>query len=249
MPNFDLSGRRALVTGGSKGIGLGAARVLAAAGAHVTIVARRADDVAAAAEAINTSDGIAEGLCLDVTDVAAVADHVARSLPYQILVNSAGTNVPGPFVDVSPDRFDLVMGLNVRASYFVTQAVARRLIASGMSGSIINVSSQMGHVGASNRTIYCASKWALEGLTKALAVELASARIRINTICPTFIETPMTAPFFADSQFRASVLSKIKLGRLGTVDDLAGGFLFLASDASSLMTGASLVIDGGWTAE
>jgi NAD(P)-dependent dehydrogenase (short-subunit alcohol dehydrogenase family) len=158
-------------------------------------------------------------------------------------------NRPQPFIEVSVENFDTIMGLNVRAAFFAAQAIARRMIAAQRPGSIINMSSQMGHVGAAGRSVYCASKWALEGLTKAMAIELAEHRIRVNTICPTFIETPMTRPFFADPVFRERVVSKIKLGRLGTVEDVMGAIVFLASDASALMTGSALVVDGGWTAD
>ena len=152
-------------------------------------------------------------------------------------------------VIVSVEDFDAVMDLNVRAAYFAAQSVARRMIAGGIPGSIINMSSQMGHVGGANRSLYCASKWAMEGFSKAMAIDLAPQGIRVNTLCPTFIETPMTRPFFENSAFKESVLSKIKLGRLGTVEDLMGAIVFLASDASSLMTGSSLMMDGGWTAD
>jgi NAD(P)-dependent dehydrogenase (short-subunit alcohol dehydrogenase family) len=158
-------------------------------------------------------------------------------------------NRPRPFVEVETADFDAIMGLNVRAAFFLAQAVARRLVGTGRPGSIVNVSSQMGHVGGANRTVYCASKWAIEGLTKAMAIELGPHGIRVNTLCPTFIETPMTAPFLADEGFRAATLAKIKLGRLGRVEDLTGAILFLAGDASALMTGSALVVDGGWTAE
>ena len=150
---------------------------------------------------------------------------------------------------VTEEDYDAVMGLNVRAAIFAAKAVTASMIKSGKGGSVINMSSQMGHVGAANRTLYCASKWALEGFTKALAVELGSMGIRVNTICPTFIETPMTRPFLDDPQFREQILSKIKLGRLGTVDDVVGAAVFLASESSSLMTGSSLMLDGGWTAD
>jgi NAD(P)-dependent dehydrogenase (short-subunit alcohol dehydrogenase family) len=142
-----------------------------------------------------------------------------------------------------------VMGLNVRAAFFAAQAVTRRMIAAGTAGSIINMSSQMGHVGGASRSLYCASKWAMEGFSKAMAIELAPHGIRVNTLCPTFIETPMTKPFFENAAFKESVLSKIKLGRLGTVEDLMGAVVFLASDASALMTGSALIVDGGWTAD
>ena len=153
------------------------------------------------------------------------------------------------FKDVTVEDYDFVMGLNVRAAYFVAQAVARRLIDAGEEGSIINMSSQMGHVGGINRSLYCTSKWAIEGFSKAMALDLAPHRIRVNTIAPTFIETPMTKPFFDDDRFKEYVLSKIKLGRLGKVQDLTGAVIFLASDASSLMTGSSILVDGGRTAD
>jgi NAD(P)-dependent dehydrogenase (short-subunit alcohol dehydrogenase family) len=166
-----------------------------------------------------------------------------------VLVNNAGTNRPAPFLEVAASDFDHVMALNVRAAFFVAQAVARKMTEERRAGSIINISSQMGLVGGARRSVYCASKWAMEGFTKAAAVELGPFGIRVNTICPTFVETPMTRPFFADSAFRASVLKNIKLGRLGQLEDIMGAVVFLASDASSLMTGSALVLDGGWTAD
>jgi NAD(P)-dependent dehydrogenase (short-subunit alcohol dehydrogenase family) len=246
---FRLDGKRALVTGAGRGIGLAAAQVLAGFGAYVTLASRSEAEIAEAADAIRGEGGQAGHLVLDVTDIEAVRAAVNAAEPFDILVNNAGTNRPGPFAEVTPENFDIVAGLNIRASFFVAQAVARRLMEAGRPGSIINISSQMGHVGAANRTVYCTTKFAMEGMTKAIAVELAPHGIRANSLCPTFIETPMTAPFFQNPDFRASVLSKIKLGRLGTVDDLAGALVLLASDASSLMTGSSLIVDGGWTAE
>jgi NAD(P)-dependent dehydrogenase (short-subunit alcohol dehydrogenase family) len=174
---------------------------------------------------------------------------LAAAAPFGILLNNAGTNRPKRLVDVTIDDFDAIMTLNVRAAYFVAQAVARRLIETEQPGSIINVSSQMGHVGAANRSVYCASKHAMEGFTKAMAIELAPHNIRVNSLGPTFLDTPLTRPFFQNRAFHDEVVSKIKLGRLGTVDDLMGAILFLASDASSLMTGSALVVDGGWTAD
>ncbi|MBB5691267.1 SDR family oxidoreductase [Roseomonas alkaliterrae] len=248
-PSFRLDGRRALVSGAGRGIGLAAAAALAEAGAHVTLLARSAGEIEAGAEAIRARGGAAAALALDVLDVAATARAIADAEPFDILVNNAGTNRPKPLTEVTEADYDAVLDLNLRAAFFLAQAVARRLLATGRPGSIINVSSQMGHVGAANRSIYCASKWALEGLTKAMAVELAPHGIRVNTLGPTFIETPLTRPFFEDAAFKASVLQKIKLGRIGRVEDLMGAILFLASDASALMTGAALVVDGGWTAE
>ena len=248
-PSFRLDGRRALVTGAGRGLGLAAASALAEAGAHVTLAARTESEIDEAATAIRTRGQAADALTLDVRDVDAVRTAIAAQEPFDILVNNAGTNKPAPFVDVKVEDFDFVFSLNVRAAYFVAQAVARRLVEAKRPGSIINISSQMGHVGGPTRTVYCASKHAMEGFTKAMAIELAPHNIRVNTIGPTFIETPMTRPFFQNQAFREDTLKRIKLGRLGQLEELTGAIVFLASDASSLMTGSALLLDGGWTAE
>jgi NAD(P)-dependent dehydrogenase (short-subunit alcohol dehydrogenase family) len=248
-PSFRLDGRRALVTGGGRGIGLAAASALAQAGAHVTLAARTRTEIEIAASAILARGDKAEALVLDVTDVDAARQVIGASEPFQILINNAGINRPAYLSDVSVEDFDAIFALNVRAAFFMAQTVALRLIESNLPGSIINISSQMGHVGAARRTVYCASKHAMEGFTKAMAIELAPHNIRVNSLGPTFLETPMTRPFFENKAFRDEVLSKIKLGRLGQLDELTGAIVFLASDASSLMTGSALVLDGGWTAE
>jgi NAD(P)-dependent dehydrogenase (short-subunit alcohol dehydrogenase family) len=248
-PSFRLDGKRALITGGGRGIGLAAASALAQAGAHVTLAARTKAEIEAAADAIRARGDKAEALVLDVTDVEAARAAIAKAAPFNILVNNAGGNRPAHLVDVKVEDFDFIFALNVRAAFFVAQAVARRLIEAKQPGSIVNVSSQMGHVGAARRTVYCASKHAMEGFTKAMAIELAPHNIRVNSLGPTFLETPMTRPFFENKAFREEVLSKIKLGRLGQLEELTGAIVFLASDASSLMTGSAMVIDGGWTAE
>ena len=248
-PSFRLDGKRALVTGGGRGIGLAAASALAEAGAHVTLAARTKSEIEAAAKAIRARGQRADAFALDVTDLDAVRKTIAAAEPFNILVNNAGTNRPAYLMDVKVEDFDVVMGLNVRAAFFVAQAVARRLIEAKRPGSIINISSQMGHVGAARRTVYCASKHAMEGFTKAMAIELAPHNIRVNSLGPTFLETPMTRPFFENKEFRDKVLSKIKLGRLGQLEEITGAIVFLASDASSLMTGSALIVDGGWTAE
>ncbi len=247
--SFRLDGRRALVTGAGRGIGLTAASALAEAGAHVTLCARTTKEIEEAAAAIRARGQTADALTLDVTDIEAVRKALGARPPYQVLVNNAGTNRPKMLPDVTVEDFDVIMGLNVRAAFFMAQAVALRLIEAKLSGSIINISSQMGHVGAARRTVYCTSKHAMEGFTKAMAIELAPHNIRVNSLGPTFLETPMTRPFFENKAFRDEVLGKIKLGRLGQLEELTGAIVFLASDASSLMTGSALVLDGGWTAE
>ena len=244
-PSFRIDGRRALVTGAGRGIGLAAGAALAEAGAEVTLVARTAAEVEAAAREMAGAGWAA----FDVLDAAAVSAFFADRGAFDILVNNAGTNRPKPLWDVTADDYDAVLGLNLRAAFFVAQAAAKAMIRDGVSGSLIHMGSQMGHVGGPNRSLYCASKWGLEGMSKAFALDLAPHGVRSNTIAPTFIETPMTRPFFEDQAFRASVLAKIKLGRLGTVEDLMGAIVFLASDASALVTGTSLVVDGGWTAD
>jgi NAD(P)-dependent dehydrogenase (short-subunit alcohol dehydrogenase family) len=222
---------------------------LAEAGADVVLAARTAADLEQLAGAIRAGGGSAEPLVVDLLDTPAAQAAISAAGPFDILVNNAGTNRPKPFVEVTEEDYDVVIDINLRAAFFVAQAVAKGMIAAGRGGAILNMSSQMGHVGAANRTIYCASKWGLEGLTKALAVELAPHRIRVNAVAPTFIETPMTRPFFQNEAFKASVLSMIKLGRLGRVEDIMGAIVYLASDAAALVTGASLLVDGGWTAE
>ena len=186
---------------------------------------------------------------LDVSNITAVKAFFAERPAFHILVNNAGTNRPKPMTEVSEEDYNAVLDLNVKSAFFVAQACVQQMIAEGATGSLIHMSSQMGHVGGPNRSLYCVSKWALEGMNKAFALDLAAHSIRSNTVAPTFIETPLTKPYFEDPVFKASVLSKIKLGRIGQVEDLMGAILFLASDASALMTGTSMIIDGGWTAD
>jgi NAD(P)-dependent dehydrogenase (short-subunit alcohol dehydrogenase family) len=244
-----LQGRTALVTGAGRGIGLAGAAAMAKAGAHVTLVARSSAEIESLARAIERDGGRAEAATLDVTDIGRVERVLSALEPFDILVNSAGTNQPAPFLDVTAEQYDTIMGLNVRSLFFVSQVVARRMREAGRPGSIIHISSQMGHVGGARRTVYCMSKHGIEGLTKAMAIDLAPHGIRVNSIGPTFIDTPLTRPFWNDQAFHDDVVRRIKLGRLGTVEDLMGAVVFLASDAAALVTGTSLVVDGGWTAE
>ncbi len=248
-PSFRLDGRRALVTGASSGIGLGAAAALAQAGAEVTLVARRTAELETVRDAILAAGGRAEACALDITDLAATAASVAARGPFDVLVNAAGIARHTPALDTTPEDYDAAIGLNLRAAYFLTREVARGLIAAGRPGSLINVSSQMGLVGGPDRAVYCAGKHALEGMTKAMALEWAPHRVRVNTLCPTFIRTPLGEQTLQNPERRAWILSKIKLGRVGEIADIMGPVVFLASDASAMMTGTHLLIDGGWTAD
>ncbi len=249
LPSLRLDGKRALVTGAGRGIGLAAAAGLAQSGAHVVLVARTPSEIEQATAEIRFEGGSAEALVLDVTDRAAVRAVIAAQEPFHILVNNAGTNRPRTFLEVTEDDFDVIAGLNQRAAFFIAQAVAQRMVEAKEGGSIIHMSSQMGHVGGARRTVYCMTKHGIEGLTKAMAIDLAPYNIRVNSIGPTFIDTPLTRPFFEDKAFRDDTLRRIKLGRLGTVEDLMGAVVYLASDAAALVTGTALVVDGGWTAE
>ena len=248
-PSFRLDGRRALVTGASSGIGLAAAAALAGAGAEVWLVARRNAELITVRDAIRAAGGMAQAQALDIADLDATAAFIAAQGPFDVLVNAAGMARHAPALQTLPQDFDAVSALNIRAAYFLTREVARGLIAAGRPGSLINVSSQMGLVGGPDRAVYAATKHALEGMTKAMATEWGPQGIRVNTLCPTFIRTPLAEQTLSDPARRAWVLSKIRLGRLGEVEDIMGPVVFLASDASAMVTGTHLLVDGGWTAE
>ncbi len=248
-PGFDLSGKHALVTGASSGIGLACAAALAEHGAEVTLAARSADRLREIAAQMRAENRAAQVLEVDVSDVTATAQAVANAGPFDILLNSAGSARHSPVLDTTAEDFDVVSDLNIRGAYFLTRAVADGLIRAGKPGSLINISSQMAHVGGVERAVYAATKHAVEGFTKAMAIEWGPHGIRVNTICPTFILTPLTRPTFDDPERRRWVEDKIKLDRVGKVEDIMGPAVFLASDASALITGSALMVDGGWTAD
>ncbi len=248
-PSFRLEGKRALVAGASSGIGLACAVALGEAGAEVTVAARRADALEDLVTQMRDAGMAAQALVLDAADVPATQAAIAENGPFDIFVNSAGMARHTPAEETSEADFDAVSAVNIKGAYFLTQAVAKGLIAAGKSGSLINISSQMAHVGGVDRAVYAATKHAVEGFTKSMAIEWGKKGIRVNTICPTFIVTPLTKQTFERPERRAWVEDKIKLGRIGEVEDIMGGVVYLASDASALVTGTALLIDGGWTAE
>lgn len=244
MENQPLKGKVTLVTGAGRGLGRAIVETLHSAGADIIAVARTQSDLddlsATLGERIETWTH-------DVTD-AAFVDAVARLPQLDILVNNAGSNRPEPFVDVSDENLDFILDLNVR-SMFKTAQAAVRVMAKNSGGAIVHMSSQMGHVGSPNRSVYCMTKHAIEGLTKAMAVELAPQNIRVNSVAPTFIETPMTKPMLENPEFKEFVYRMIPMQKIGKSEDVANAVLYLASPASAMVTGHSLLVDGGWTAQ
>ena len=248
-PSLRVDGLRALVTGASSGIGLGCAVALAEAGADVVLASRNIKALSEAAEAIIMKGFSAETLQLDISDLVSIDTVLKDQMPFDVLVNSAGLGRHTPSLETSAEDFDAVMDVNLKGAYFLTQSIAKALIKAKKPGSLINISSQMGHVGGVDRAVYAASKHAVEGFTKAMAIEWGRHQIRVNTICPTFIRTPLTQSTFDNPERKKWIEEKIKLGRVGEVQDVMGAVVFLASEASSMITGSALMIDGGWTAD
>ena len=248
-PAFRLDGKRALVTGASSGIGLGCAAGLAEYGAEIVVAARSKEKLDEFVRVANSAGWSARAVVMDVSDITQMQQTLAELGSFDILVNSAGVAKHSPALDTAAENFDAVMDLNLRGAYFLSQTIAKQMIDAGTGGSIINISSQMAHVGGIERSVYCASKFGVEGFTKAMAIEWGQYGVRINTVCPTFVRTALTQKTFDDPDKRAWIMDKIKLGRVAEVEDIMGSVVFLASDAAAMITGASLLVDGGWTAE
>ena len=240
-----LANKVALVTGAGKGIGRECALALAACGARVIAVARTEADLLSLVE---EAEGRVTPWQMDASSEAFL-EKVSNLDELDILVNNLGTNTPQMFAEVDAEAFERMLDLNVRSVFKISQCAVRKMLAAKKPGSIINITSQMGHVGSPGRTVYCMTKHAIEGLTKAMGVELAPQGIRVNAVAPTFIETPLTAPMFEDEVFSKFVLDRIPMGKIGSTVDVANAVVYLASEASALVTGTSLKVDGGWTAQ
>lgn len=245
---FDLDGQVILVTGAGRGIGLACARAVADAGAEAVLMSRTGSELETAAADIRAAGGKARTMVCDVADTAAVRDAIGSLDRLDALINNAGTAKHAHFLEVDEDNYDQVMALNGRAAFFTAQAAARKIADGGRGGAIVNMSSQMGHVGGERRSVYCMSKHGLEGLTKVMAIELGPSNIRVNTLAPTFVETPLTRPFFDNPEFVAWLERNILMGRVAQPEEIAAAAVYLCSPAASMVTGTCLKVDGGWTA-
>lgn len=249
LPSFRIDGKHALVVGAGRGLGAASAVALAEAGARVTLASRSINELEHVASYIVQHGGLANYLKLDATQADDVKACIQSLGPIDVLVNSAGTNRPLKIDEVTQRDIDTLFDINLKAAIYLAREVSISMRKHAIRGSMITLSSQMGHVGGPRRTLYCASKHALEGMTKALAWELGPEGIRVNTLCPTFFRTPLTEPMLADPGFSDFVIKRIALGRIGELQDLMGPIVFLASEASSMITGTALMVDGGWTAQ
>ena len=249
MNTSPLSGQTAIVTGAGRGIGAACALALAVAGADVALLARTQAELDAVAAQVRQIGRQAWVIRCDITDPAQVDQAVASLSRVDILVNNAGTDKPTAFLAVTPELLDELVAVNIKGSFFMSQAVVRRMVDAGNGGAIVNMSSQLGLVGGAYETAYCAAKFGVEGLTRAMAIELASHKIRVNSVAPTVVETPRTAIALADESLRKLIIGRIPLGTLATPENVADAVVFLSSPASAMVTGVSLPVDGGWTAQ
>ena len=253
LKKINLKNKTALVTGAGKGIGKGCAIALAEAGANLIIISRTEKDLTKVSKIIKKFSSKCRFYVCDVTHYNEIKKIINKQKKIDILVNNAGINIPEHFTKVQKKSMDYIVNLNTISTFHLAQLCALKMLEAKnrkkIGGSIINMSSQMGHVGAPIRSVYNMTKFGLEGLTKGMAIDLAKNNIRVNTICPTFVKTQMTKKFFRDKEFKKKVINNIPLGRIANVSDVATAVAFLASDASSMITGTSILVDGGWTAK
>jgi len=251
--SLQLDGQIALVTGAGRGIGATIARYLAEAGAEVILLSRTLSELQTVAQQIAEAGGRASIRQCDVIDAKALRAIIDELPRLDILVNNAGTNIPEPMIEVSDEHLDHLLNLNIRSCFIAAQAAVKKMLQdpdrAKKGGSVIHISSQMGHIGSPNRTVYCTTKHAIEGLTKAMAIELAEHNIRVNSVAPTFVDTPLVRQVVNTDEKRAFLFSKIPLGHLAETEDIAAAVAYLASPAARMVTGTCLKVDGGWTAQ
>ena len=250
LQKINLKNKYALVTGAGKGLGKACSIALAEAGATVIALSRTPSDLDKLEKQIKKIKGKIIKVPCDVMDYEDLKKKIDKIKIIDVLVNNAGTNIPEPFDKIKQKSMNYLVDLNLKAAFNVAQLVVKKMLKNKKRpGSIINMSSQLGHVGMSGRNVYNMTKFGIEGLTKGMGVELAKNNIRVNTVCPTFVETPMVKKFFKDKKFKTEMINNIPLGRLATESDIATAIVYLASNASSMITGSSIIIDGGWTAK
>tara|TARA_B100000579_G_scaffold433446_1_gene452217 strand:+ start:2745 stop:3512 length:768 start_codon:yes stop_codon:yes gene_type:complete len=252
LKKINLKNKTALVTGAGKGIGLACAVALAEAGADLIIISRTQKDLDKVAKIIKKFKSKCISYACDVTNYTQMKNFIKKQKKIDILVNNAGTNIPEHFTKVQKKNMEYLVKLNTVATFNIAQLCALKMLEAKnrkkIGGSIINMSSQMGHVGGPIRSVYNMTKAGLEGLTRGMAIDLAKDNIRVNTVCPTFIVTPMTKKFLKNKKFKNDMLKNIPLGRFAQTSDVATTVAFLASESSSMITGTSILVDGGWTA-
>ena len=253
LKNYNLKNKTAIVTGAGKGLGRACAIALAEAGANLIIISRTKKDLDEVSKKIKKFKSKCKSYVCDVTNFGEIKEIINKQTKIDVLINNAGNNIPEHFTKVKTKNMEYLVKINTIATFNIAQLCALKMIKSKNrkinGGSIINMSSQMGHVGGPIRSVYNMTKFGLEGLTKGMSIDLAKYNIRVNTVCPTFVVTPMTSKFLKSRKFKREVLDNIPLGRFAELSDVATAAVFLASDAASMITGTSLLVDGGWTAK
>jgi NAD(P)-dependent dehydrogenase (short-subunit alcohol dehydrogenase family) len=253
LKNYNLKNKTVVVTGAGKGLGRACAIAFAEAGANLIIISRTKKDLDEVSRVIKKLKSKCKSYVCDVTNFDEIKNIINKQVKIDILINNAGNNIPEHFTKVKTKNMEYLVKINTVATFNLAQLCALKMIKSKnrrkVGGSIINMSSQMGHVGGPIRSVYNMNKWGLEGLTKGMSLDLAKYNIRVNTVCPTFVVTPMTKNFLKNKKFKRETLNNIPLGRFAELSEISSAVVFLASDAASMITGTSLLVDGGWTAK